>query len=837
MSLSAVIAAASWVETLGLDGGSAFFVPLSLALLLICVSLIVLTVLSRRRMMREIRQIVLDMEEVRSRRSRRRIELDRDSPLALVGDALNRLRQDVDSRLHDAENAAERLHAVQDAVRDSAVVTTDNDGDIRSFSPGAGTLFGWSEDEVLGKPASLLFDENAYQQFLPKLARRSLREEGIDSRASLVRRDGSGFPADVSVRMLRNAAREGIGFVLVVRDVTRQAALESELKESERRYRGLVEGLGDGVLIVRDGIVLYANPAFAALSGLTAAQLLNIRLRDRIATGDVMLVEETLSTLQQRAHGEEQLRCRVLGPDPGSQLQVGLTAVGIDYLGQPGVLLLVRDETPERRIEAELRRNESQLDAVVESATDGIIVIADGANGGVVRMTNRAFTEMLQVSRREVLGLSLGSLVGLLSQRGDGASRLAGLLAEGDTAARETVMLGSPPREVEVSVAALCDRRGEALGRVMACRDLTEERESQRKLQQHAEELQLSKVMLEQAYRRLDAANKNLESRGEELDELNSELRTLDEMKSNLLGNVTHELQTPLVSIRGYTEMTLKERLGPLTAEQRKGLTLCLKNIDRLISMIDNLLAFNRAEPELGDLKLSRFPVKELIDEAVALLREKIQSRAVRFVGIVDPADLCAQADRDRILQVFLNLLSNAVKFNRQGGRIDVEARPGKPGFVEVRVEDTGVGIPAAEVDRIFDRNYQAGPGAGREGSGIGLAIVRDVLRLHGCRINVQSVEEQGTRFTFTLPASAEQVESVEENPHPARTDSPVPPSFVGETPAEEAPPVAEETASEVGSVPEVEAVPEAESEPATGEGPEPPAPRPRFRVIRRGPS
>jgi PAS domain S-box-containing protein len=807
--------AVSWADRIGAGNGVALLFLIALVLLACCIVLVAFIVRSRRRLVQEIREIVLALEDLRVGGGRKRADVGRDSVLNLIADALHRVGKDVDARINAAESALEQSQAVQDAVQSSAVITTDNDGDIRSFSSGAAGLFGWEEAEVRGKPASLLFHESSYEKFLPKLARRSLRERGIDQRVTLLRQDGTAFTADLSVRMLRNAAHEQVGFVMVVRDVTAQAKLEAELRQAEQRYRGLVEGLADGVLIVRDGRILYSNPAFAALTGMTDAQLERTMLRDRVATGDVLLVEETLAELQAEPGRVIPLNCGLHGADRSTRLEVRLHAASIEYVGGPAVLLMVRDETPERRIEAELRRNESQLDAVLEGTSDGILVLSDSADGGVVHMTNRAFAELFGMRQEDLLGLPLAKLVRALGGRGGRARDVIALLLGGDAARRETVVLGGPsPRELQVSVAPLEDRYGSPIGRVLACRDLTHQRESQRKLQQRAEELQLSKVMLEQAYRRLDAVNRDMQLRSAELDRLNEELRTLDEMKSNLLGNVSHELQTPLVSIRGYTEMILKERLGPISADQRKGLNLCLKNIDRLISMIDNLLAFTRAEPDLGELRLSRFPLLGLVHEAATLLREPMQARAIEFETRVEPEDLEVHADRDKILQVFLNLVSNAIKYNRQGGRIEVRGHPAHPGFVEVQVVDTGVGIPEEALDKIFERSYQVEEEGRRraEGSGIGLAIVRDVLRLHGCRIAVHSEEERGTRFAFTLPASSERAR--EEQP-----EEPTP-TPVAEEPAPTDPPSAEPQAS-----------PDAQT-PQPSEDPD--APRPRFRIIRR---
>ncbi len=772
--------APGWMRWAASSGETLGFILLVAALAVAVIVIFALALRSRRRLSREARNIVRALEEMRDGGRVQRVEAESGSPLAVVCDALNRLRQDFDGRLRETENAAERLQAVMDAVKDSAVVTTDTDGDIRSFSSGARELFGWEENEVVAKPASMLFDESSYQQFLPKLARRALREKGVDSRATLKRRDGGSFIADLSVRMLLDAKQEPLGFLMVAVDATERAKLEEELRASEQRYRTLVESLAEGVLIVRGGRVIYANRAFHELCGEDSGGMQGTLLRDRIATGDLLLVEDKLAEIEKAPEGSAELSCRLLGGDGTVQAHVSLSAAAVHYEGEAAVLVVARDETAEKRIEAELRRNESQLDAVIESATDGILMLSEGRDGGMVQMANRAFEDLYALPRDEILGISGNGLKGLLGERGEGGRATAALLmGEGERGRRQTLVLEGPRRrEVEVSVSPLRDKRGELLGRVLVCHDLTRQRESERQLQRHAEQLQLRKLQLEKAYRQLDSANEELKARSAELDGLNQELRTLDEMKSNLLGNVSHELQTPLVSIRGYTEMILKGRLGTINEEQRKGLSLCLKNIDRLISMIDNLLAFTRAEPEMGTLSLTRFPLAPLVEEATELLKDEMAARGVTFSAMIEPRELAVHADRDKVLQVVINLLSNAVKFNRQNGRVAVSARVGKPGFVQVQVSDTGTGIPAEALGRIFERHYRVGggPAARRTGSGIGLAIVRDILRLHGCRIDVESKEERGSVFSFTLPLSAEGVEKsasggAQARPRPVEND------------------------------------------------------------------
>jgi two-component system phosphate regulon sensor histidine kinase PhoR len=234
---------------------------------------------------------------------------------------------------------------------------------------------------------------------------------------------------------------------------------------------------------------------------------------------------------------------------------------------------------------------------------------------------------------------------------------------------------------------------------------------------------------------------------------LNKDLKVLDEMKSNLLANVSHELQTPLVSIKGFTEMILKGRLGDVTPEQERGLQVALRNIDRLIGLIENLLAFARPEGHDTALRLESFALGALVEEAVDLVRERAGARGIEVKILMPSEGLTIRADRDKILQVLLNLLTNAVKYNRDGGEVVVEAGGAPKGAARVEVRDTGIGIPRDELDRIFDRYYQAGNVTEpREGTGIGLSIAKDILRQHGCMIRADSEEGKGSVFSFTLP-------------------------------------------------------------------------------------
>ncbi|MEE9226749.1 MAG: HAMP domain-containing sensor histidine kinase [Acidobacteriota bacterium] len=224
-----------------------------------------------------------------------------------------------------------------------------------------------------------------------------------------------------------------------------------------------------------------------------------------------------------------------------------------------------------------------------------------------------------------------------------------------------------------------------------------------------------------------------------------------------LLANVAHELQTPLVTVKGYTEMILKGRLGPITVEQEKGLRTSLRNIDRLIVRIDELLGTSRAAADKSPVRPENFPLWEVIDEAIEMVQEKVLRKEVTMTTSYETEELTVRGNREQIQQLFTNLFHNAVKFNRDGGSVKVSVRNSGDGFLEVEVRDTGIGIPRSALPRIFDRFFRVEDAQApkREGTGLGLSIVKRIVDEHGGTIRVESEVSVGTTFTLSLPCPA----------------------------------------------------------------------------------
>lgn len=718
----------------------------------------VLLLVARRGSRRETQEIVRVLEEMRGGRPRGRLDLEPRSPFAPIADSVNRLGQDLAVRWMRTEAAGEAFHALQEAARGFGVVATDADGDLRIVSPGAAALLGWDEEALLGRNVAMLFDEASWKDILPKLARRSLRERGIESRGILLRKDGTRFPARVAIRLLRGQPEDHPGFLIVVEDLSSEVREETDRHRDEDRSQQILESFPGGVGLVQDGRLVYGNGALRALLEMAPGEAAGFALRDRVATADVLAVQDALGAIERgESHGRFEASVRLRDPAGREGPSVRMLLVPHRHEGRSAALVVLRDETAARRVQAGVEAQEARLTAIVETLDQGVVLVEDGPAGPRVRFVNASFARTFDLRAGALFGATEGDLLRALRDRGElGAAAAACLAAAGGAPVEDVVTEGG--RTLVLAARPAGGPEGPLSGRLLVARDVTAQSARDAERTEDVASLRRRLEAAEAAAAKLHALHDDLTARRSDADRLNQELRTLDTMKSDLLANVSHELQTPLVSIRGYTEMILKGRLGPINDEQKQGLSLSLRNIDRLIAMIDNLLAFARMDRESSALDLRVFPPAEVADEAIALLREKIEAKNLRVTRKTGDAALVVRADRDKVLQVFVNLLSNAVKFNRDGGSIEIEFGHGKPGYALVHVRDTGRGIAREELEKIFDRFYQAGrvPGeTGKDGTGIGLAIVRNILRLHGCVIHATSTPGEGTTFSFTLPIAA----------------------------------------------------------------------------------
>lgn len=228
-------------------------------------------------------------------------------------------------------------------------------------------------------------------------------------------------------------------------------------------------------------------------------------------------------------------------------------------------------------------------------------------------------------------------------------------------------------------------------------------------------------------------------------------LKELSDLKSDFVSKVSHELRTPLTSIMGAAENLLDGITGPLDERPRSYLVRIKENGDRLLRLINELLDLSRIEAGKEEMQATRFRLDTLIRETLDTLKPLAEEHRVRMIAL-DPPALSIRADRDKVSRVLINLLHNGIKFTPAGGSVEVRVIDERS-VVRLSVHDSGVGIPAIELERIFDKFHQVRRARGRwTGSGLGLAISRQLVEMHGGRLTVESTPGQGSTFTVVLP-------------------------------------------------------------------------------------
>jgi signal transduction histidine kinase len=219
---------------------------------------------------------------------------------------------------------------------------------------------------------------------------------------------------------------------------------------------------------------------------------------------------------------------------------------------------------------------------------------------------------------------------------------------------------------------------------------------------------------------------------------------------------MSHELRTPLNAIIGFSEVLSERMFGELNDKQDEYLKDIHASGQHLLSLINDILDLSKIEAGRMELELTDFDLPTAIDNALTLVRERAGRRGIVLHQATDEGPGQIRGDVRKIKQVLLNLLSNAIKFSPDGGRIDVQAIT-VDGSVEVSVSDTGVGVAPEDQEAIFEEFRQVGTASKKvEGTGLGLALSRKFVELHGGRIWVKSQVGVGSTFTFTLPVCPE---------------------------------------------------------------------------------
>jgi two-component system phosphate regulon sensor histidine kinase PhoR len=233
-------------------------------------------------------------------------------------------------------------------------------------------------------------------------------------------------------------------------------------------------------------------------------------------------------------------------------------------------------------------------------------------------------------------------------------------------------------------------------------------------------------------------------------------MKKMETYRRDFIGNVSHELKTPIFAIKGFSETLLDGALEDSTVN-RSFLEKIIRNTQRLENLARDLSEISRIET--GELKMEIAPVRidGLIREVIESLEPRAEQKQIVLKSVLPTGLPAAEADEERIRQVLINLIDNAIKYSNEGGRVEVVARFVEPSSIKISVVDDGIGVCPEHIPRLTERFYRVDKSRSRSqgGTGLGLSIVKHILGGHGKKLQVQSAEGNGSTFGFVLNAVA----------------------------------------------------------------------------------
>ena len=308
--------------------------------------------------------------------------------------------------------------------------------------------------------------------------------------------------------------------------------------------------------------------------------------------------------------------------------------------------------------------------------------------------------------------------------------------------------------------------------------------EERDRLRRQVAELNKQAAALEEANKKLrqelaEQKEQDLSKREKAEEELRAaceELRELDQLKNNFLANVSHELRTPLVAIKGYIELVLMQ--FPDRQTTTDWLNKSLAGCNRLESVIGDLLDISHLYSKKTSFKLESLNLSDIIESCIDALKHQLDKKSmdVDFMNLSIPA--LVLADEQKLRSVMLNLIENGIKFSGPGKRIQIKIERKDSRYYQLSFKDEGIGIPRKYLPKVFTRFFQvdSSPTRAYGGSGIGLALVEEIIRAHGGRVWLKSEEGKGSTFYVTLPILAAEKGRVRKNQETPPTPPPSPP-------------------------------------------------------------
>lgn len=621
-----------------------------------------------------------------------------------------------------------------ESVTDYGIFILDKEGYIRSWNEGARRIKGYEASEIIGKHFSIFYTQEDLDSEKPKRELIIATAEGrYEEEGWRLRKDGTPFWASIVITALRDSSGELTGFGKVTKDLTAKKIAEEKLRESEMRYRTLVNNVKDYAIFLIDpnGRIQTWNAGAEILMGYSASEIIGEKFNRFYTKEDLdrFHPENELKIAKQVGkYDEEGWRLR----KDGSRFWANIVLTKLeDANGEHiGFTKITRDLTARKLAEESLKESEERFRLMVEGVKDYAIITID--TEGYVTSWNEGARRLKGYELHEIKGKHFGQFyepedvaIGKCEYELKEAAATGRFEDEGWRVRKDGTKFWA-----NVVVTPLRDSAGKLRGFSKVTRDITERKRTEDKLRM---------------------AHEGLERR---VQERTKELQSAIESRDEFLSIASHELRTPLTALKlqqQIFERQLQRTIDPMVAIMRaKEISdMTKRQVAQLGRLIDDMLDVSRISTGRLRLDLNPCDVSDLVAKVVQSFEPQFEDLSIATSITIEP-HIEIICDFHRLEQVIANLLSNAIKYGG-GTKVTVTARQ-LSDRVEIVVKDAGPGISKADQARIFKRYERAISASEVSGLGLGLFISEQIVSIHGGTLTVESEPGKGAQFIVLLP-------------------------------------------------------------------------------------